>query len=206
MKTTALFKYSRLYCASILVLLGGCSLIPEPQPVTLLQLSAPQLPAQTHDNTSASKTLRIDTPQANALEDSNRLLVVDQPNSISAYAGVRWNDTAPAMVRQQLVDWLRHEGHFKAISTERLSYSTNLVLSGELLTYQLNTLTSPPQVEIRYDALLGIPDTQQLISSRLFSINTPVQGSGISAIVDSFSKATHQLAKEITSWVNTYAK
>ncbi|NLY28459.1 MAG: hypothetical protein GX049_13120 [Alcaligenaceae bacterium] len=194
-------RYALPVILLLLVAASGCSIVPKTPAPTVVQLAQPAF-APDLTTPAGRKTLRIDTPLANALLDSNRLLVMAEPNTLSAYAGVRWNDTAPALVRGRLAYWLRTSGTFRAVSTERDSYSTDLLLSGELLAWHLNTQTRPAQVELRFDALLGVPASQHLQASRQFQVTAPLAGTGLQAVVDAFTQATDTLARDITRWVS----
>src|SRR5690606_32220857 len=79
-----------------LLTLGGCSLLPESEPVAVYQYSQPPQDLSQQRRQSLPLSLRVDTPQAGYAHTGPRLMVQTRDNQLLSYRGLRWPDPDPA--------------------------------------------------------------------------------------------------------------
>ncbi|MDG9926985.1 MULTISPECIES: ABC-type transport auxiliary lipoprotein family protein [unclassified Pseudomonas] len=180
-------------------LLGGCSLLPEAEPVQtyLLPSLQPQAASQAQP---LARSLGIGRPQASLVLDSTRIAVVPQGSEISSYKGARWSDPAPALLRDRLLEAFQADGRFAALSSAEQHLQSDFVLAGNLLAFQSEYRDGKPEVVIRFDARLVRADTQRVTASRSFVVRQPSRTVEVPAVVDAFGQASDQLAGQLVEW------
>ncbi|MDH0894099.1 MULTISPECIES: ABC-type transport auxiliary lipoprotein family protein [unclassified Pseudomonas] len=180
-------------------LLGGCSLLPEAEPVQtyLLPSLQPQAASQAQP---LARSLGIGRPQASLVLDSTRIAVVPQGSEISSYKGARWSDPAPALLRDRLLEAFQADGRFAALSSAEQHLQSDFVLAGNLLAFQSEYRDGKPEVVIRFDARLVRADTQRVAASRSFVVRQPSRTVEVPAVVDAFGQASDQLAGQLVEW------
>src|SRR5690554_5840345 len=100
----------RLMLTLVALSLGGCSLLVDRSPITLFDLPAEPLTTAANTSSVSDITLRVATPGASGLLVSPRILVVPQPNHPQVYAGARWANTMPQLLRDRMVDAFQNDG------------------------------------------------------------------------------------------------
>ena len=186
------------------VLLGGCSILPKSEAPNIYLLPATPVAASAHQAV-LQESLRIVTPQASSSLDSSHIAVMPQHNVITSYAGARWSDRAPRLVRDRLLDAFRTDGRFAALSSDEAQLQADLELTGDLRAFQSEYVQGVPVVVIRYDAQLVQGRSQKILATHRFDIRQPVAGKEVPQVVIAFGQATDQLAAQVISWVTASA-
>lgn len=186
--------------ASVLaLLLAGCTLLPETQPVDVFRLPASGLAASPQSALAAS--LRIARPQSSQALDSNRIAVVPRGDLLSSYQGARWSSPAPALLRDHLLDALQRDGRFKALVSDDSHLQADLLLDGDLRAFQVEYAEGGPQARILIDLHLADANSQRIRASRRFSISQPLAAEQVSAAVSAFGMAADHLAAQVAVWL-----
>lgn len=186
--------------ASVLaLLLAGCTLLPETQPVDVFRLPASGLAASPQPALAAS--LRIARPQSSQALDSNRIAVVPQGDLLSSYQGARWSSPAPTLLRDHLLDALQRDGRFKALVSDDSHLQADLLLDGDLRSFQVEYGADGPQAQILIDLHLADANSQRIRASRRFSISQPLAAEQVSAAVSAFGVAADHLAAQVAVWL-----
>lgn len=181
--------------------LGGCSILPKSEAAKIYLL--PATPAAATRQPVLQESLRIVTPQAAPALDTTRIAVVPQGNVITSYAGARWSDSAPRMLRDRLLDAFRTDGRVAALSSDEAQLQADLELTGDLRAFQSEYVQGVPVVVIRYDAQLVQNRSQRILATHRFDIRQPVVGKDVPHVVIAFGQATDQLAAQVITWVTT---
>ena len=190
----------RQHCVVITfgMLLAACSILPKVEAPNVYLLPGTPAPASVHQ-TALLQSLRIATPHAARALDSNRIAVVPQGNVINVYAGARWSDRAPRLLRDRLLDAFRTDGRFTALSSDDAQLQADLELTGDLRSFQTEYVQGEPVVVISYDAQL-VQD-RKIVAAHRFDVRQPVAGKDVPQVVTAFGQATDQLAAQVIAWV-----
>ena len=184
-------------------LLGGCSILPTaaPQQVYLLpsQSSAPSAGA------AVEWSLRINQPQASQALDNARIAVLPQGNLISNYAGSRWSDPAPRLLRNHLLNAFQNDGRVRALSSDDDNLQADFSLVGELQAFHSEYQNGAVSVVLRLQARLIDNRSQRIIASQRFEVRQPVSDPQVPAVVTAFGQASDQLAAQLLQWTLTQA-
>lgn len=199
---------ARAWLPAALLVLSGCSVLPESETLAFYRLPEPAVAAGQAEGREpeSSAVLRIATPYGNRAVDSTRILVVPEPERLSAYKGARWSDTAPVLLRDRLIESFRAAGAFRSIVTDSGSLGADLELSGDLSQFQVVYRSGQPVVTIVLDATLAQSASSRIIASRRFSIEQPVRGKEVPEVVQAFGIAVDGLAQRLLSWTRDQAR
>ncbi|XKE44334.1 ABC-type transport auxiliary lipoprotein family protein [Halomonas organivorans] len=180
------------------VLLTGCGLLPEHEPVRLFALPAPSL--STSAETARDLTLRVDTPSASPPLDGPRLLVMPYPGEFQAYAGARWRDDAPRLLRDHLVEAFRLDGRLAAVVDDASRARSDATLASHLGAFHSRYQGEQPEVVLRLDAQLLDESSREVLASRRLEAVVASDGDGVDAVVEAFARAADRLAGELVDW------
>jgi cholesterol transport system auxiliary component len=181
--------------------LTACTLLPESEPPSLHLLPAtPLAPAQ---SAPLEARLRVETPQASALLSGARILVMPEPNRLQAYAGARWSDRIPLLLRDRLVEGLRDRSRLQ-VQDDNSPLSADVALVSDLRAfhsvYPPTEAQGSPVAVIRLDASLVDESQRRLLAERRFEVREPSEGAAVAQVVEAFGRAADELARAIAEW------
>ncbi|MCW8808791.1 MAG: ABC-type transport auxiliary lipoprotein family protein [Rhodanobacter sp.] len=188
----------------LVVLLGGCSVLPKVESPDIYLLPGPATASASTRGTVLPQTesLRVDTPQASRALDSTHIAVVPEGNLIAVYQGARWSERAPLLWRDRLIDAFRASGRFTAVSSDDANLPADLELAGDLRAFQTEYLAGKPVVVIRYDAQLVRLHSQKILATRQFEIQQTVPDKEVPQVVVAFGQAADALATQVVDWLS----
>ena len=176
---------------------SSCSILPPNEspdvyilPRTPATNTAPPLPWQ----------LRVDTPEATGMLAGSGIVVMPEPGKITIYKGAQWNDPAPVLLRERLVDAFLATHRLPVVTSEVDSLSADFVLSGDLRAFQAEYRNGAPVVVIRFDAQLRRGGSRQVLAARSFEITAPPAGVAVPEVVQAFGQACDQLSAQVVEW------
>jgi cholesterol transport system auxiliary component len=181
------------------LLLAGCSVLPQSAPVDLYQLPSALAP-RTRDAPRRPESLRVTRPAAGILLAGQRIIVLPAGDRVSHYKGAQWSEPAPLLLRNRLLDALRHDGRLTTLSSDDRILQADFELDGDLRAFQSVYQDGSPQVLLRLDLRLVHPATQRIIASRRFELLQPATNAALPAVVSAFGQASDRLALQIVDW------
>ncbi|WP_416140587.1 ABC-type transport auxiliary lipoprotein family protein [Halomonas sp. HK25] len=181
--------------------LSACTLLPESEPASLHLLPAATLARL--EGPPLEARLRVETPQASALLSGARILVMPEPNRLQAYAGARWSDRTPLLLRDRLVDGLRDRGRLSA-QDDNSPLGADVALVSDLRAfhsvYAQGAEQGSPVAVIRLDASLVDETQRRLLAERRFEVREPSAGTEVTQVVEAFGRAADILTREVAEW------
>ncbi|MBO9356137.1 ABC transporter [Bordetella petrii] len=191
-----------------LLLLPGCTLLPASETLTFYRLPPSQIAAQGDAGQRQAPmhaVLRINTPDGNRSIDSTRILVVPEADRVSSYYGARWNDRAPVLLRDRLIESFRDAGIFRAVVTDSGNLGADVELSGDLSQFHVIYRSGSPVVVIVFEAALVDPASSRILAARRFHAEQPVRGKEVPEVVQAFGPAIDQLTVQLLAWTRDTA-
>lgn len=186
-------------CAiAALALVAACSVLPERSPVDIYRLPSALKPVPMP--AGGRGTLRVAMPHTAYRLENPRIAVIAEANRISTYAGARWADTPPVMMRDQLTEALRAGGGFENVTTSESNVQAELELDTELRDFHSEYRQGVPHAVIAMQAQLVAADSRQIVASRSFEIAEPADGTSVPFVVDAFGRAADALARQVADW------
>jgi cholesterol transport system auxiliary component len=182
---------------SVMLLSGGCSILPKTEPSDVYRL--PTAATATKNQTPVPWSLRVVRPKASEALDSPGIAVIPQGDVISSYKGARWSDPAPVLLRNRLTDAFYRDGRVQSISTDDSNLQADFELGGELQAFQSEYTGQAIEVVIRLDTRI-VNDRQRIIASRRFEVHQPVADKQVAAVVAGFGRASDTLTTQLLQW------
>jgi cholesterol transport system auxiliary component len=179
-------------------LLAACSILPASETLSIYRLPASALPA--HAGPRSDWSLRVNKPYSNPLLDSTRIAVLPPGDQISAYQGVRWNDRAPALLRDRLLAAFLDDGRIAAVSSDESRLHADLELDGDLRAFHSEYQDGRPSARILLEARLVHSASLRIVASRRFAVSQAASDSSVGAVVKAFGLAGDQLARQLLDW------
>ena len=182
-----------------ITLLCACSILPAPSPVNVYQLPPTSFKEVTTAPTK-SLSLRINRPNSNIQINSQRIIVIPEPNLVSSYEGVRWSDSAPTMVRNRVINAFITDGRIKSISSDDKTLYADYEIDSYLQSFQTEYIGGVPKVVIRLDAQLVNVATMKIVANRRFEIIQDTSGVKVPQIVIAFGEASNKITGQLIDW------
>ena len=158
---------------------GGCAggLLPKPTPAparfTLDDgvAAAPQRAAPA----ASAPDLLVTVPRAAAGYDSTRMIYLQRPQELQAFAFNEWADTPAQMLAPMLARALQDSGAFRAVLLAPSAATGRWRLETEVIRLQHDFTTQPSRVRLTLRAVLLDTGTRQVIAAREFDEAVPAQ-------------------------------
>lgn len=198
MTTLLLLQRTGLLACSLA--LAACSILPKADPQTVYRLPPASTRAAANTSSSDPRALRIATPYASRSLDSERILVLPEGNVVKSYAGARWSDPAPVLVRDRLLEAFQADGRFGSLSGDQSNIAATVELAGSLQAFQSEYRNGVPTIVIVYDARMIDTATRRQLAAQRFSVTQAVAGSQLPEVVSAFGQASDRLAAEVVTW------
>ncbi len=175
----------------------ACTLLPESEPTRLYLLPTATLsPAE---GAALTARMRVETPHAPASLAGPRILVMPEPHRLKAYAGARWAERIPLLLRDRLVKGIGDRGLLRA-QDDNSPLSADVSLASDLRAFYSEYVDGVPEAVIRLDAALVDETTRELLGERRFVIREPSTDTSLEAVVEAFGRAADRLAVELSDW------
>lgn len=183
---------------TLALLLGGCNVLPEREPVRLFTLPEPSIASS--DEATRDLTLRLGTPSAGMLLGGRRLLVMPSPGEFQAYAGARWSNDIPRLLRDHLIEAFRRDGRVAAVVDDASPARTDITLASYLGAFHSRYREGASEVIMRLDVQLLDEATREVLASHRIEVVAPSGDDSLEAVAGAFGRAANQLASEVVDW------
>jgi cholesterol transport system auxiliary component len=182
----------------VILLLTGCTILPERLPQDLYQLPPATLTAST--SAEVVPALRIDRPGTSETLSGNRLLVMAADNQFQAYAQARWTAPLPLLWRDWLLDAFWRDGRVLGLSAASEGLQAPMELGGMLRAFHVDQTGTQAYAVVQYDALLINTADRRIQASRRFEAREPVVDTQAASAVQALGLAASRLARELVDW------
>lgn len=190
-----------LFSVLLALPLAACSSLLNVQR-TPFTIYAPQLaaPAPAADVQRVDWQLAVETPLASDALDTVRIVVMPSPGVIEVFPGARWSDSAPALLRNLLVQGFEASGRITGVGSSASGLRADYALGIALHDFQFEVAGSTRAV-IRLQARLLDYTTNRVLAAHAFDIEAPAGGSDAAAAFTAFETALNQLVPQVVEWV-----
>lgn len=143
--------------------------------------------------------LAVETPLASDALDTTRIVVMPSPGVIEVYPGARWSDSAPALLRNLVVQGFENSGRISGVGSSASGLRADYALAIALHDFQLEMVGGTRAV-IRLQARLLDYTSNRVLASRAFDVAAPAGGSDATAAFTAFETALNQLVPQLVDW------
>jgi len=154
-------------------LTAGCSVLPEPEPVSIDQyvLEYTPGPQDIQNAGNDAPVLIVTTPSAHGGYDGYRIAYMEQPYGLRYYTRSRWADKPARMLAPLVADAMQATGQFQALYAAPGSLAADYRLDTELIRLHQDFTQQPSVVRITLRAKLIELQTHRVIATRHFDIS-----------------------------------
>lgn len=190
----------RVALPAAVLALSGCTVFPIPEAPRLMDLEEPAPSMQLEDSRTVS--LRVDTPLASDPIDSARILIKPSAYEFQAVSGAQWRDSVPVVLRDYLVQQFRASGGFDNVASDTSPATTDHTLVLEISGFHARLDGAQTQVQLRVHSELLNNQSRNTLCTRNFSVDMPVDGTALEALMAGFSAGAGRLSSELTGWAH----
>ena len=184
------------------LLTGGCSLLPEPEPVSIDQYVLEYTPGpQDIQNTGEDAPVMIvTTPSAHGGYDSNRIAYMEQAYGLRYYTRSRWADKPARMLAPLVADAMQATGQFQALYAAPGSLAADYRLDTELIRLHQDFTRQPSVVRITLRAKLIDLQSHRVVATQQFDIYETAATDDAYGGVVATNKAVNRLFDELAQF------
>jgi ABC-type uncharacterized transport system auxiliary subunit len=191
-------RLSACLSAVLLVVTAGCSVLPRPDPVQLID-PRPEPPAPTSDADGWS--LSMARPETDPARDSARVLVRTVDGRLQLHPGARWVAPAPDLLQMLALRWLRDGSTLRRV--EAGVVGADRLLRIDLRRFEL--AESAPDGDLAFvvvaDVRLAEADDAALVDRRLLSARAAVADDDAATIIEAVESALSALLTDLATWL-----
>ena len=175
--------------------LGGCSVLPEPEPVSIDQYVLEYAPGARVSQHAAEDVpvLLVTTPSAHSGYDSFRIAYMQQVYGLRYYTRSRWADKPARMLAPLIADALQATGQFLAVYATPGSLAADYRLDTELVRLHQDFTLQPVVVRITLRANLIDLRSHRVVATQQFDIDETVATDDAYGGVVAANKAVNRL-------------
>lgn len=194
-------NFRLVYIVFLMLGLSGCSLLMSPKApdISTYVITGRAQPL----NLPAPRTrqiLMVATPMVNAGYDSNRMIYVQVPYKLRAFAKNQWIAPPAPMIAAVVAQSLRNRAYFRAVVMPPFTGNVNYVLNLHLLVLQQEFFQPTSQVRLVMQATLLSSGGQVIASRRFVQVNSAAHNNPYSGVLAT-NRAATKISRQISSFV-----
>lgn len=180
------------------LMLTGCLLGSQGAPISLL---APTL-SLSHDDSAerVDWSVQVQRPVADAMRDSDRLLVRRAASRLQVYPAAVWLDNVPDLLQSLLVQSLSDSERFDGVARTG-GIRTRYSLALEVRHFEAVDQDGRMAIDIVLGANLVHQRSARSVANRTFRAGGPISSNSLDDIVQGFEQALESVIPEIIDWV-----
>ena len=144
--------------------------------------------------------LVVAVPRAAAGYDSTRMVYLQRPQELQAFAFHEWADTPAQMLAPLLVRALQGSGTFRAVLLAPTAATSALRLETQIIRLQHDFTSQPSRVRLTLQAVLLDSTTRQVLAAREFDETVPAQAANPVAGAAAAQQATQQVLSALAAF------
>ena len=163
-----------------------------------------QLNALPDPGVPGGTTAQILVPEPRALEAlaTSKIAVKPTPITLSYYASVALEDTAPKVLQRMLLDTYQNTGRVRAVGLPGQSLLINYQVVTEVRAFQAETYDGD-RARVVVSVKLLNDSNGRVVKDRIFTTVVPISGDSAEAAAEGLNRATQQLSADIVAWTLT---
>ncbi|MDY0212170.1 MAG: ABC-type transport auxiliary lipoprotein family protein [Desulfuromonadaceae bacterium] len=191
--------------AVTIFILSACAVFPSREPLTVYVLRPSALETQIP---RCECTMQVHRPKAGGVLNSAKIVVMPEPQQLSVYKGVRWDEVLPSVVQDYLVDSFRSSAVFSAVIDSETRVGTDYYLDSTMRSFQSSYVRAAenggnPVIEVEFAVQLIEAKTSTVIAQHNFIVLQPSTGTEVDTVVRAFNGAAANLSLQVLEWTAT---
>ncbi len=148
-----------------------------------------------------TEQLSIEEPLSALSLDTERIVVNVGGQEVRYLAGSRWEDRAPRLIQQMLVEGFENVGLFSGVARKAVGLRADYVLYGELRTFAFDVdNASKPVANMALTLNLVWPGNARIVASQTFKASADAESTSASDLVAAMNVAQKQALGQAILW------
>ncbi len=199
-------NYAKILSLSAVFGLGGCfNVLPEPDPAnSIYRLSAN---VQKADFKSTAPIIRVETPSADRLVATRRIIVSPDANRLAVASGAEWADSLPKLIQKSMLDVLASKSEVTGIVPRvgaKADYRVHINVDNFEARFD-NGPNAAPNIIVAYTASFAKSGSRDLMGTRQFTTTQRASGINVSQIVSAMNAANNNTLGEMADWITSFS-
>ena len=196
-------KIKLIIAVIIFLTLSGCS------PVTVTQSNTFILKASSYNSpasrTASSINLLVSEPTAPEWLNTTNMVYQKYPSQLNYFSKNEWADTPAHLLQNSIVQGLQQSGQFHVVMSAPFVGNYDRRLDMRIFDFSQDFTQQPSQFHVKVLAIVVNGRTQQVVASKLISVDVPASMNSPAGGVQAANKAASQLNTILLKMViNTY--
>lgn len=169
----------------------------------LYHLNPPAQPTAQAGAKPAPVSLSIDIPVTGSGLDTHRIALRKGSTEMDFYAGARWPDTVPSMLKSLLVETFEQSGMVQSVSDHAAGIAADYMLLVEIrdfeAIYRDGAQQTPPGVKVALSAKLLRMPGRELIATQRVQQEEAAQSASLAAVIGAFDRANQRALQQLVT-------
>lgn len=191
--------------SSVAVSLAGCfSVLPEPDPANSIYRLSSNL--QKAEYRSSAPVIRIETPSADRLVATRRIVVSPDANRLAVAGGAEWADSLPKLIQKSMVEVLAARSEVTGVIPRvgaKSDYRIHINVDNFEARFD-NGQQAAPLIIISYTATFAEAGSRDLLGTRQFTTTERASGYAVSDIVKTMNSVNNSNLTKLADWMTAF--
>ena len=191
--------------SAVALTLTACfNVLPEPDPANSIYRLSSNLERTEYQATAP--IIRIETPSADRLVATRRIVVSPDANRLAVAGGAEWADSLPKLVQKSLVETLAARPEMIGV-IPRVGAKSDYRIHINIDKFEARFDNGPeaaPLILISYTATFAEAGSRDLLGTRQFTTTQRAGGFAVSDIVKAMNTANNSNLGKLADWMSGY--
>jgi len=201
-----MMRTTKIIALTAMLGLSSCfNVLPEPDPANSIYRLSSNI--QKADFNSRAPIIRVETPSADRLVATRRIVVSPDANRLAIAGGAEWADSLPKLVQKSMVDILSSKSEVTGIIPRvgaKADYRIHINIDNFEARFD-NGPEAAPMIMVAYTASFAKSGSRDLLGTRQFKANQRASGIYVSQIVSAMNAANNNTLTELSDWITSFS-
>jgi len=190
--------------ATGLTLTACFNVLPEPDPANSIYRLSSNL--ERSEYKVSAPIVRIETPSADRLVATRRIVVSPDANRLAVASGAEWADSLPKLIQKSLVETLAARPDIVGV-IPRVGAKSDYRIHINVDKFEARFDNGPeaaPMIIVAYTATFAQAGSRDLLGTRQFKTTQRANGFAVSDIVAAMNAANNSNLDDLADWMSGY--
>ncbi|MGX5914217.1 ABC-type transport auxiliary lipoprotein family protein [Aliidiomarina sp. Khilg15.8] len=180
--------------------LSACTVLPEAEEIQIYHLPMSSVSADSSAE-ALDTTLSVAEPSTLRALNTSRISTFSGAQVQRYYAGARWADRGPVLVKQHLLQSLQSSGLFAQVVSAESNLPADYMIHSELRAFQIEASDAGENARVALHVTLVRRLDRQVLGSTLITQEVAVTGSSMRDTTAALGEASDHVNRELATWI-----
>ncbi len=201
-----MIKIAKIIAVTSALGLSGCfNVLPEPDPANSIYRLTSNI--QKAGFNVRAPIVRIETPSADRLVATRRIVVSPDANRMAVAGGAEWADSLPKLVQKSMLDILASKPEVTGIIPRvgaKADYRVHINIDNFEARFD-NGSEAAPMIIVAYTASFAKSGSRDLLGTKQFTTTQRSSGINVSQIVSAMNAANNDTLSKMSDWITSFS-